>query len=139
MLADACDLPAEIADRGFDLVYSNSLLEHVGGYWRRVAIAKGVHRLAPHHWVQTPARYFPVEQHWMMPFFQFLPAGLRARAGRSWPLAPTWLRELSRSESLASVLEVELVSTAEMRLLYPGSEIYKERVAGFTKSVAAVL
>lgn len=138
VLADACDLSAAILDRGFDLVYSNSLLEHVGGYWRRVAIAKAVHRLAPHHWVQTPARYFPVEPHWMMPLFQFLPVALRAKAGRAWPLAPTWLREQSLSESLASVLEVELVSTSEMRLLYPHSEIYRERLAGLTKSIAAV-
>ena len=64
---DACAPPEDITTDRFDLVYSNSLIEHVGGYHRRAEMAEQVRELAPRHWIQTPYRYFPVEPHWMMP------------------------------------------------------------------------
>jgi hypothetical protein len=135
--ADACELPAEIFERAFDLVYSNSLLEHVGGYSRRKALADAVHRLAPHHWVQTPARYCPIEPHWLFPGFQFLPAHLRLEAARRWPFSPTYRR--SDLEDLTEeVLGIELVSNTEMRHLFPTSDLYMERLVGIPKSVTAV-
>lgn len=135
---DACQLPPEVLDRNFDLVYSNSLLEHVGGYWRRVALADAVHSLGDHHWIQTPWRYFPLEPHWMFPFFQFLPLNTRAGISRSWPLAPGEFRSASWEENVHAVLQVELLSMTEMRRLFPRSSIYQERVAGITKSITAV-
>lgn len=62
---DACELPKEVADASWDLVYSNSLLEHVGGHYRRMQLAENIEQLASRHWVQTPYRYFPVEPHWL--------------------------------------------------------------------------
>lgn len=135
--ADACDLPAGIFERTFDLVYSNSLLEHLAGYSRRKAMANAVHRLAPHHWVQTPARYCPLEPHWLFPGFQFLPARLRVEAAHRWPLSPTY-NEHDLEKLTAQVLGVELISNTEMRHLCPSSDLYLERVAGITKSVTAV-
>jgi hypothetical protein len=139
LTADACELPAELFEHKVDLVFSNSLIEHVGGYWRRAQVAKAVHQLADHHWIQTPARYFPIEPHWVFPLFQFLPVRVRAEASKLWPLSPPEFRAGSLEKNLDLVLEVELVSTAEMCRLYPHSEIYRERVAGLTKSVTAVL
>ena len=134
--ADACELPRALFWREFDLVYSNSLLEHVGGYWRRQRLADAVRRLAAHHWVQTPARYFPVEPHFLCPGFQFLPAAARAQLSRRWPLSPDRRKPCGH---LQSVLEIELISATEMRYLFPESQLYCERVAGLTKSFAAVL
>src|SRR5690242_9976893 len=48
---DACD---PHIDGRYDLVYSNSVIEHVGGVYRRLAFAANVQRLAPRHWIQTP-------------------------------------------------------------------------------------
>ncbi|HEX4655360.1 MAG TPA: hypothetical protein VH274_06445, partial [Mycobacteriales bacterium] len=70
---DACAPDAELLDRGYDLVYSNSLLEHVGGHAKRRELATVIRDAAPLHWVQTPYRYFPIEPHWLVPGMQFLP------------------------------------------------------------------
>ena len=86
--ADACDLPPEVLEMPFDLVFSNSLIEHVGGHWRRQVLADTIARLSDHYWVQTPARSFPLEPHWIFPGFQFLPVAARAAISPRWPLSP---------------------------------------------------
>ena len=45
--ADACSLPARIIDGSYDLAFSNSVLEHVGGHVQRMRFADAVHKLAP--------------------------------------------------------------------------------------------
>lgn len=138
LCADVCALPQDVLDAPFDLVYSNSLIEHVGGRWRRERMAEAIHGLAEHHWVQTPWRYFPVEPHWMFPCFQFLPAPARARISRRWPLTPSDLRGEDLDGALEGALSVELLTAAELRRLFPGSELRREKVAGVTKSLIAV-
>ncbi|MFC5751798.1 hypothetical protein [Actinomadura rugatobispora] len=134
--ADACELPPEILAGGYDLVVSNSVVEHVGGHARRRMFADAVHRLADRHWVQTPYRYFPVEPHWVCPGMQFLPPPAKVTVARHWPLVHT--PPADRAEALRAVLEVELLSRTEMRAYFPGSLILSERVAGLTKSLIAV-
>lgn len=134
--ADACDLPAHLRGGRADLVYSNAVLEHVGGMERRQRFAETVHRLGERHWIQTPYRYFPVEPHWLFPGFQFLPVATRVAIGRRWKLVHT--PDRGYDSMLASVLSVELVGLAEFRSLFPDSRIRHERFAGLTKSLVAV-
>lgn len=124
------------ADGAYDLVFSNSVIEHVGGFAQREAFARAVHALAPRHWVQTPYRYFPVEPHFLFPGFQFLPLAARARVLRHWPLVHS--RPDSRERALAVALSVELLSRTELRVLFPGSKLVTERIAGVPKSLIAV-
>ena len=133
---DACDPPAEIRAGGFDLAFSNSLIEHVGGAARRAMLAGVVREAAPRYWVQTPYRYFPVEPHYLFPGFQFLPVAARARLARSWPGVHT--RATSWSGGVGVALEVELMSATEMRFLFPEAAIRYERLAGLPKSLIAV-
>ena len=132
---DACEPPPLVREAEFDLVYSNSLIEHLGGHARRCHFASVVHAIASHHWVQTPYRYFPIEPHWLFPGLQFLPQRARAWAIRRWPLSPAWPNP---EQALRDVLEVELVSKTEMKYYFPSSEVLKERVLGLTKSIIAV-
>jgi hypothetical protein len=135
-VADACELPAAILDTKYDLVFSNAVIEHVGGHLRRQMFADSVHRLAERHWVQTPYRYFPVEPHFLFPGFQYLPIAVRTSLLRRWPLVhtPTSDREAART----IVMEVELLSITEMRHYFPSSQIRFERLGGLVKSVIAV-
>ena len=135
---DACDPPPEVTRQRFDLVYSNSTIEHLGGHARRAAFAEVVHAAAEHHWVQTPNRYFPVEPHWLFPGFQFLPVPARAFVSRNWPLGWYSRPGGEKAAVVEGVLEIELLGATEMRQYFPQSEIVAERLLGLTKSLVAV-
>lgn len=134
--ADACSLPPRISDGTYDLVFSNSVIEHVGGHVQRMRFAEAVHKLAERHWVQTPYRYFPIEPHWLFPGFQFLPLAVRAELSCRWPLAHT-LSE-SWDDGLSAAMSVELLSRAEMAAYFPDSTLRFERMMGAVKSLIAV-
>lgn len=133
---DACDMPAHISSRSFDIVFSNAVLEHVGGHTNRSAFARTVRSLADKHWIQTPYRYFPIEPHWLFPLFQHLPMASRARISMHWPLVHT--PPTSHREALRAVMEVELLSRTELRSYFPDSQILNERVGPLIKSIIAV-
>jgi Methyltransferase domain len=133
---DACTPPQDIAERRFDLVFSNSLIEHVGGPAKRQAMADFVKLAAPRFWIQTPYRYFPIEPHWIFPLFQFLPLAAKAHVSQIWPLMHT--RSESWDSAVGTALGVDLVSITELRYLLPEATILRERFAGLTKSVIAV-
>ena len=134
MTADALK-KAELAT-DFDVVFSNSLIEHLGGHARRSDFARQVRQLAPRHWVQTPYRYFPLEPHWLFPGMQFMPAAARVQIANYWPLVHT--KPASVDEARQEVLWTELVSVTEMRDYFPESTIMHERIVGITKSLIAV-
>lgn len=135
-IGDACDLPGHLAGRRFDMAFSNSVMEHVGGHEMRRRFADSVHRLSDRHWVQVPYLYFPIEPHWVFPMFQFLPLPLQTALAARWPLS--WgTRPGDRAEALPMVLEIELLSRTQMRHYFPDSTLLAERFAGLTKSLIA--
>lgn len=130
---DVCDLPAG-ARRRYDLVYSNSVLEHVGGHRPRRAFANTVDASAERYWIQTPYRYFPIEPHWLFPGMQFLPTTARATIASKWPLAHS---HPPREDAIEEVLNTDLVSKTELEELFPAGEVVFERVLGLPKSLIA--
>jgi hypothetical protein len=134
--ADACDLPSSVTDDHFDLVFSNSLLEHVGGHAQRQRLADYVHTLADRHWIQTPYRYFPIEPHWLFPGMQWLPYEARIQVSLNWNRGH--IRTHTREEAREQVDEIELVGISQMRGYFPSSVIWYERFAGLVKSLVAI-
>jgi len=134
---DACEAPELVGDEQFDLVFSNSLIEHLGGHLKRARFAEVVRSMAPRHAVQTPYRYFPIEPHWIFPGFQFLPVNVRSEIAPRWPLGHTygWPAQQARDE----VLFTEVLSHTEMAAYFPESDIEWERFAGLPKSMTAFL
>ena len=132
---DACDAGNLVGDEGFDLVISNSLIEHLGGHSKRVTFAEVVRSMAPHYAVQTPYRYFPIEPHWVFPGMQFLPLNVRSWLAPRWRLGHThgWPAPDAHNE----VLFTELLSLTEMRSYFPDGRIVWERLAGLPKSMTA--
>ena len=131
---DACDPPDSVL--GADLIYSNSVIEHIGGHWRRQQFAEVV-RSGPPYWVQTPNRYFPIEPHFMVPWAQHLPLAARRRVIAHWPVG-NYAEMSDQGRTLESALDIELLSGTEMGFYFPDAELRRERVLGLTKSFIAV-
>lgn len=125
---DACAVEG-FGDGDFDVVFSNSVIEHVGPEERMAAFAGEVRRLGRAYWVQTPSLWFPVEAHCGMPFWWFYP-----RALKRWWLArwrarlPGWTRMIEGTRVLRR---------RQLEALFPGAEIHVERFFGIPKSYAA--
>lgn len=124
---DGCDL-AQYADKEFDIVFSNSVIEHVGSVERQRAFASEVSRLAERYWVQTPSIAFPIEAHCGMPLWWFYPKTLRSF------LIERWRRDLPRWTEM--VESTTVISKSELRQLFPDSKLMTERLI-FPKSIVA--
>lgn len=135
---DACDPPPEVAGQRFDLVYCNSLIEHVGGHARRQQLADVIRRLGDHHFVETPNRYFPIEPHWRFPLLQFLPVPARVEIVQRWHAGGNTSWRRGRGHALDTVQDVELIGETSLRGYFPDSDIVHEHFLGLTKSLIAV-
>ncbi|WP_118135914.1 methyltransferase domain-containing protein [Oceanicella sp. SM1341] len=124
VVGDACDL-AHYADKSVDLVHSNSVIEHVGGWARMRAMAREALRVGRSGWVQTPAWEFPVEPHFHLPFMHWFETPLRSRMIGWSPLAVYRDCDLDTRRTLAE--GINLVSRREFRALFPGTTLHVER------------
>ncbi|HUI47475.1 MAG TPA: methyltransferase domain-containing protein [Acidimicrobiia bacterium] len=123
----------QFTDRQFDVVFSNSVIEHVGGFAEQQRMADEVRRIGSRYYVQTPNRYFPMEPHFLFPFFALLPVPARAFLLRHLSLG-WYSRVEDRQESYDLARSIRLLTRKEMRTLFPGSELVRERFLGMTKS-----
>lgn len=132
---DGCrmDLPTA----GYDLAYSNSVIEHVGDFERQAAFAAEVCRVGKAVWVQTPARACPIEAHVLLPVVHWLPRPLRRSLAMAFS-PRRWLFREGKDGVGRMVDETRLLGRAEMKRLFPDCEIITERMAGvFPKSYIA--
>lgn len=129
---DATDL-SRYPDGTFDVVFSNSVIEHLFTHDRQVAMAREVGRVGRCYWVQTPNYWFPMEPHFHVLGWQWLPesarVGLLRRRRCGWR-GPCPDREKARD----LVREVRLMTAGELRRAFPEGTVLRERLAGLTKS-----
>jgi hypothetical protein len=133
---DACDL-ADFDDMSYDLVHSNSLIEHVGAWESMLRLAANVRRLAPAYFVQTPYFWFPIEPHFRFPLFHWVPESLRYRLIMAGDLG-YMKKAYSVSDAVRSVQSARLLDYKQFAELFPDAEIRRERFIGLTKSLLAI-
>jgi ubiquinone/menaquinone biosynthesis C-methylase UbiE len=136
---DACHLP--FADGSFDLVFSNSVIEHVGSREAQAQFARELARVGRGYWVQTPNRYFPIETHLLTPFVHWLPKSWShwmIERFTIWELIvrPTADRKRWYIDQFRD--QIRLLSAADMARLFPDAMIRKERFVLLTKSLIAM-
>jgi ubiquinone/menaquinone biosynthesis C-methylase UbiE len=127
-------------DSSFDIVFSNSVIEHVGDAASQARFAKEVARVGRSYWVQTPNRWFPVEQHLLTPLVHWLPASWqRAIVPRFtvWAAVTRTSPDRRRFYLEHYLSDVRLLGAADLRRLFPDAGVVRERVAGWTKSLIA--
>ena len=135
MVGNGCHL--EFPDRSFDIVFSNSVIEHLGTFERQEVFARECRRTGRHLWVQTPAKSFFIEPHLLTPFIHFLPRGAQGKLIRHFSVWGLVTRP-SAAQVQAFLSEVRLLSRREMEALFPDCDIIAEKVAGLSKSYIAV-
>jgi SAM-dependent methyltransferase len=135
VVGDGCALP--FPDGSFDIVFSNSVIEHVGTWERQVKFADEARRVGRKFWIQTPAREFFIEPHLIAPFVHWLPRTWQRRLIRNFT-PRGWLDRPGPAQVEEFLNEVRLISYAEMRQLFPGCRIIRERFLGMCKSYVAV-
>ena len=132
VVGSGCDMP-QFANGQFDVVFSNSVIEHVGGRDAEQCMAREVRRVGRRYVVQTPNKYFPIEPHFVMPFFALLPLRVRTWLMQHFRLG--WVPRIpDRKEAEAKVSSVRLLTRQEFHALFPEARLTRERVAGMTKS-----
>jgi SAM-dependent methyltransferase len=77
------DRPLPFADREFDVVFSNAVVEHVGNTDAQGRFVREALRVARAFFITTPNRWFPVELHTGLPLLHYFPAGLYRPAYRA--------------------------------------------------------
>lgn len=137
-----------IADAQFDVVFCSSVIEHVTGPKEitydledsgqfaasaraaQANFAAEIRRISKRYFVQTPYKYFPIEQHSFLPFFVvLLPRRGQVRLMR-FLYEHRWFKPVYP--------DFRLLTIKEMRALFPDAEIVLERYCGFVKSVIAI-
>jgi hypothetical protein len=128
-------------DRSFDIVFSNSVIEHISSPEDQCRFAEEVRRTGKAYWVQTPDRRFPVEPHLVTPFLHWLPKRVRiaiARRFTFWSLLERPSPDRWEYYIRHCAEEVRLLGTRELQALFPEARIIRERFLGLSKSLIAV-
>ena len=135
VIGDARDMH-QFKDGEFDVVFSNSVIEHVGGYENQKKMANEVRRIGKRYFLQTPNYYFPVEPHILFPFFQFFPLRLQVFLLCHFNLG--WATKITSKERAAQLIRCcRLLKKKELKELFPGANIRKEKLMGLIMSYIA--
>ncbi|SDN04809.1 Methyltransferase domain-containing protein [Daejeonella rubra] len=125
----------EFKDGEFDIVFSNSVIEHLYTKENQIKMASEICRVGKSYYVQTPNKHFFVEPHYLLPFFQYLPANLKYFILTKTPLSRR--KKWNKAEAQQYIDEIRLLSLSEMKELFPEADFYMEEFYGMIKSFTA--
>jgi len=135
VVGDATNLE-QFGDNQFEFVFSNSVIEHLFTCENQILMANEIRRVVKGYFVQTPNKYFPLEPHFLFPFYQFFPNSIKLFLLRNFNLGH--ISKISNKEiAQMQIDEIRLLSKKDLRELFPDAEIYKEKFLFFTKSIVA--
>jgi hypothetical protein len=132
LVGDARDM-RQFADQEFDIVFSNSVIEHVGEPEAQRRMASEIKRVGKRYFVQTPNRNFPLEPHFFFPGFQYLPLPARIWLLQHFDLG--WYKKIPDYDAARQEVEtIRLLSRREVTRLFPEATLHEERFVGLTVS-----
>ena len=134
VVGDATNL-SQYANHSFDIAFSNSVIEHLFTWEGQVKMANEMMRTGKYYYVQTPNKYFFMEPHYLLPYFQFLPKKTQFLILTKTKLSR--MKKWNPERAKNYINEIKLLSKEEMTALFPGSKIFVEHFLGLDKSFSA--
>lgn len=135
VVGDGTNMP-EYADGSFDMTHSNSVIEHVGLYRDMTGLARETARVGRAYYLQTPNFWFPLEPHYGVPFFHWLPEPCRIWCHATCNVG--FARKTDFASALTRIDHTRIVSRRLLRHLLPDGVQESERFGPFTKSLIVV-
>lgn len=129
--------PDLMAGEIFDLAHSNSVIEHVGWLPEMARFAENMRRLGSRYYMQTPNYWFPLEPHFRVPGFQYLPEVVRIAMLQRMKLG-FFQPVPDRMEAKDLIEHHRLLSMRQARGLFPDARFEYEWVYGLPKSILAI-
>ncbi len=122
-------------DKSFDVVFSNSVIEHIEETKDRQKMADEAKRAGKGYFIQTPNYYFPFEPHFLLPFFQYMPKFIKIWLLTHFNIG--WFKKCSRKEAEYVLNSNRLLDAKELRSYFPNCILLKEKYMLMTKSLIA--
>ena len=124
------------SDKEYDIVFSNSTIEHVGTFDDQYKFASEIRRTGKRYWVQTPNKRFFMEPHLITPFIHYLPQRFQEKLIRHFTI---WglVTKPSKEQINNFLASIRLLTREEMKRLFPDGTLYEERFLFFVKSFVA--
>jgi len=123
----------EYKDKSFHIAHSNSVIEHLGNYKNEEAFSNEIKRVGRWYYIQTPNYWFPMEPHYLIPFFNWLPIKVRILLIQNFNLG--WFKKTKDIEKARKIIQsIKLLRKKELVRLFPDSIVNKERIVFITKS-----
>lgn len=133
---NACSM-SQLKNCKFDIVFSNSVIEHLGTFPNQKKMAEEIKQIAPYYYIQTPNFWFPLEPHFLFPFFHWFPLNVRVFLVSKFSLG--WFPKASTHKKAKDLVGgIRLMKKSELHHLFPEAKIIRERFGGLTKSFIVV-
>jgi hypothetical protein len=119
-----------VDDKQIDILVCNSVIEHVPP-GDRMGLAREISRVARNYIIQTPAKAFPLELHFLMPFLHWLPRPIGRALAK---FSPFGLVQRNAMLTRQFFDEINLLTAKEFRSLFPEGQLVIERFLFIPKS-----
>lgn len=100
-------------------------------------MASEVRRVATAHWIQSPSFWFPLEPHFLLPGWQWLPEDLRVAILQRRDMGH-FGRSPIEEEARRVVRGTQLLTRRQLQGMFPESLLIPERWGGLVKSWTVV-
>ncbi len=115
----------------FDLVFSNSVIGHVGSLEEQRKMANEIMRVGKRIFLQTPNKNFPIDWRTLVPFFHFLPIKYQAWCFRHFRVG-MYKRVANYESSMHLTSRIRTLTRYELIQLFPASTLISDRFLCFT-------
>jgi SAM-dependent methyltransferase len=115
----------------FDIVFSNAVVEHVGGQEEQKQFIHELVRVGKKAFVTTPNYHFPIDFHTLIPFVHLLPRRITY-----------WIYKKLGREYWADMNHLNLLTSKRFISLFPYGvkvKLYKQRIFGIISNLIAVV